>query len=180
MSRSRSLLAAAASALAAAFAGDSAFAQTSPPPPACAGAEFHAFDFWIGDWAVSNAQTGAASGENLIAFAHDGCAIREQWSGADGVRGESVTYYDPIDGKWRQRWVSSGYGGYALELEGVAEEAGRMTLSGAAHFYARKQAVDMRITWKADGDARLIQTFETRSPETGEWKTWFEGRYVRK
>ncbi|MFZ5619125.1 MAG: hypothetical protein ACOZAA_17570 [Pseudomonadota bacterium] len=157
-----------------------AAAEEPPPAPACSGGAFHAFDFWIGDWAVSNAQTGAASGENLIAFAHDGCVIREQWSGADGVKGESVTYYDPIDEKWRQRWVSSGYGGYALELEGVAEEAGRMTLSGAAHFYARKQAVDMRITWKADGDARLIQTFETRSPETGEWKTWFEGRYVRK
>lgn len=149
-------------------------------PPACSGGAFRAFDFWFGDWSVSNAATGALSGENLIAPAHDGCAIRELWSGVDGVKGESLTYFDPVDSKWRQRWVSSGYGGYALELEGATEEPGRMTLTGAAHFYARKQAVDMRITWKADGDARLIQTFETRSPETGEWKTWFDGRYVRK
>lgn len=177
MTISRRLFAGAIS-LIAAFAGPASAQQ--PAPPACASAEFHAFDFWLGDWAVSNAATGAASGENLIASVHDGCAVREQWSGADGVKGESITYFDPVDSRWRQRWVSSGYGGYALELEGAAEEPGRMTLSGQAHFYARRQTIDMRITWREDGESALVQTFETRKPDTGEWSVWFEGRYVRK
>lgn len=152
----------------------------APPPPACTDEAFRAFDFWLGDWQVANAQSGERVGENLIAPIHDGCAIRENWSGSDGVKGESLTYYDPLDGKWRQRWVSSGYGGYALELEGVAEEAGRMTLSGSVHYYGPKKSRDMRITWRATGDDRLTQTFEIRDPESGEWKSWFAGNYVRK
>ncbi len=151
-----------------------------PAPPACGDAAFHAFDFWIGDWTVANAESGEASGENRIETIHDGCALRESWSGADGVKGESLTYYDPIDGKWRQRWVSSGYGGYALNLEGTAEEEGRMTLEGAAHFYARAQSVDMRITWRRAGMNALAQVFETRDPQSGEWKTWYQGEYARK
>jgi len=151
-----------------------------PAPPACGDAAFHAFDFWIGDWTVANAESSEASGENRIETIHDGCALRELWSGADGVKGESLTYYDPIDGKWRQRWVSSGYGGYALNLEGTAEEEGRMTLEGAAHFYARAQSVDMRITWRRAGMNALAQVFETRDPQSGEWKTWYHGEYARK
>lgn len=179
MTVSRRRLAVAAS-LIATFVGAASAQETPASPPACVGAEFHAFDFWLGDWAVSNAQSGASSGENRIASAHDGCAIRELWSGADGVKGESLTYFDPVDRKWRQRWVSGGYGGYALELEGMAEEPKRMTLSGAAHFYARRQTIDMRITWRADGENKLTQTFETRDPSSGEWKNWFVGTYIRK
>lgn len=156
-------------------------AQESPtPPPPCTDAAFRAFDFWLGDWRVANSQTGVSAGENLIAAIHDGCAIRENWSGVDGVKGESITYYDPLDGKWRQTWVSSGYGGYALTLEGVAEESNRMTLTGVVHYYGHKKSIDMRITWRATGDDTLTQTFEMRDPESGGWKVGFAGNYERK
>lgn len=171
---------AAASAVALAFVAAASAQQPQAPPPACVAPEFRAFDFWLGDWSVFNAQSGEQVGENLVAATHEGCAIRESWSGADGVRGESLTYFDPVDGKWRQRWVSSGYGGYALEIDGAAGEPGRMTLAGTLHFYSRRQATQLRITWMAHGGTKLVQTFETRDPETGEWKEWFKGNYVRK
>ena len=32
-----------------------AVAQQSPPPPSCVAEEFRRFDFWVGEWVVTNA-----------------------------------------------------------------------------------------------------------------------------
>ena len=61
-------------------AGTGTAADTPPPakkPPACTAAEFHQFDFWVGDWEVTSPQ-GKAAGSNHIESVLDGCAISEQ------------------------------------------------------------------------------------------------------
>ena len=44
------------------------------PPPACSGAEFHQFDFWIGDWDVLTAD-GKVAGHNRVESIANGCGI---------------------------------------------------------------------------------------------------------
>lgn len=153
-------------------------AEEGPPSP-CEAEAFRAFDFWLGDWAVYKFDTNEVVGENRISSLHDGCALLESWTGADGSTGTSLTYFDPVLGKWVQNWVSGSYGGYALALEGNPETAGRMVLSGQGRFYARSTSRKMRITWESSGDNGLIQTFEGFDPSKDAWTVEFKAKYVR-
>jgi hypothetical protein len=80
-----------------------AVAQT-PAPRACAGGEFHALDFWIGEWVVRNSN-GLEVGRSRIESILGGCALHEHWMASRGNTGESLTSYDPLTKRWRQHWI---------------------------------------------------------------------------
>ena len=83
------------------LAGHTAFGQANPPvskPPPCAGAEHRQFDFWLGDWEVSD-PAGKRVGHNRIEAAHGGCALIEHWTSVAGVTGTSVNLYDRDRGR---------------------------------------------------------------------------------
>jgi len=68
--------------------------------------EFSAFDFWIGDWDVY--ANGRLVARNIITKEMNGCIIHERYQTTNGaIRGESINYYDPIEKKWKQNWVSN-------------------------------------------------------------------------
>jgi hypothetical protein len=88
--------------------------QTAP----CQAAEYHQFDFWAGNWNVVAAD-GRTLGKNSITSIHDGCVLQEQWTGAKGKTGSSVSFYDPRTKKWHQFWVdSSGSAWLSYDKEG--------------------------------------------------------------
>lgn len=104
-----------------------ATAQTSPP--ACASPEANQFDFWLGEWALTWADSGR--GTNTITKEFDGCVVRENFraAGPNALVGMSVSSFDARSKQWKQTWVDN-QGGY---LDFVGEFAhGTMTLWRAA------------------------------------------------
>ena len=74
-------------------------AGTADPPAAkCVAAEMRQFDFWVGDWTVTD--RGKLAGRNHIERILGGCALLENWSGAQGGAGKSLNFYDSDDARW--------------------------------------------------------------------------------
>jgi hypothetical protein len=94
----------------------------------CSAPEYHALDFWIGTWDVT--ADGHYDGENVIAPALSGCAIREQWTDANGSTGESLFYYDRALGHWKQVWITSD--GTWKEKSQIKAPEGSIRFGGAS------------------------------------------------
>src|SRR5882672_7825099 len=73
------------------------------PKRGCSDVQARQFDFWIGRWAVT--EKGKPAGTNSIERILDGCALLENWTGAQGGSGKSLNFFDRADGKWHQTWV---------------------------------------------------------------------------
>lgn len=154
--------------LAAGLGTGSAQGQASP----CDDAAFRAFDFWVGEWIVRDAD-GKEVGRNRIRRVSGGCALLESWSSSRGTTGTSLNFYDPASGRWTQVWV--GGRGLRLHLVGGTED-GAMVLSGERTVDGER--VRDRITWTPMPDGRVRQTWET-APGDGDWEKSWEGFYHR-
>ena len=86
------------------------------PPPGCSAAEHRQFDFWLGEWHVTDSAGTRVYGSNIITEQERGCALRERWTGAGGGTSQSMNFYDHQRGEWHQVWVASGGG--VLRLAG--------------------------------------------------------------
>ena len=83
-------------------------------PSGCADQRSRQFDFWIGEWRVT--ENGKLAGHNRIERVLDGCALIENWTGAKGGSGKSLNFFDRGDGLWHQTWIDRSGG--ALFLNG--------------------------------------------------------------
>ena len=93
-------------------------AETAP----CAAPQNRQFDFWVGDWEVTQPD-GTVAGTNRVEIILGGCVLQENWESANGKSvGHSFNLY-ARDGKWHQTWVDNS--GLLLELVGGLED-GRM------------------------------------------------------
>jgi hypothetical protein len=140
-------------------------------------AKFSAFDFWVGEWTVTDRASGRIAGSNVIEKVEGGCAITEHWNGKSGGTGTSLNYYNPISGKWRQLWVAAG--NYAIDIEGGLT-AGSMVLEGWIYDYGSGDKVAFKGTWTPNEDGSVRQYFQQFNPGTDVWDDWFDGLYVRK
>jgi hypothetical protein len=149
-------------------------AETTAAAP-CAAPVHHQFDFWIGNWSVT--EKGKPAGSNRIDRLLGGCALIENWVGADGSRGHSLNFYDPRRGVWQQTWVDNSAG--ALNLTGQFSD-GHMVLTGVSiDAKTHDQRID-RITWTPNRDGTVRQRWD-RSPDGGQtWKVVFDGVYTHK
>ena len=138
---------------------------------ACSSPAHHAFDFWVGNWEVT--QNGRPAGTNRIDRLLDGCALLENWRGHGGVRGHSLNFYDAERGLWQQTWVDST--GSSLNLEGGFAQ-GHMRLSSL------KSGVRVadRITWTPFADGTVRQLWEHTDDGGKTWQAAFDGLYRRK
>jgi hypothetical protein len=147
----------------------------APPSQVCGAAEFHQFDFWIGEWDVMRPDGGRA-GENRIESILGGCVLRESWTGVRGNRGTSYNIYDATRRRWHQTWVDDQ--GTLLVLEG-AFAGDRMTLEGVSTDSAGRPQ-RQRITWQPTGPGRVRQLWESSSDGGATWTVAFDGRYVKR
>jgi hypothetical protein len=108
-------------------AGNPIVANESLEPAPCSAPEFHQFDFWIGDWDVFDTGGSTPVAHVLVDRVVDGCALREQYSGSDGHKGQSFSIYDASRKVWHQTWVTNR--GELLLIEGHFE-SGEMVMSG--------------------------------------------------
>lgn len=143
------------------------------PQPACGSPEHRQFDFWVGEWSVT--QAGKTAGTNRIERILDGCALLESWTGASGYRGNSLNFYDAARQRWHQTWIDTS--GLALALDGELAQ-GSMVLAGTRLDPATQRTVHDRITWTPNPDGTVRQLWET-STDGKTWSTAFDGLYSR-
>jgi hypothetical protein len=134
----------------------------------CTGIEHRSFDFWAGDWDVFDAATGSKTAHVRVERVLNGCALREEYKGADGNEGESLSSYDAAHSVWRQHWVSNH--GQIVVLEGGIT-SGAMVLQGTEQGTHAPDLV--RGSWKPEG-GNVRETAE-RSGDGGKtWQPWFD------
>ena len=142
-------------------------------PAPCASSEYRQFDFWIGDWMVTTPD-GEVAGHNTIESIMDGCALRENWTGAKGNRGTSLNIYSARDGLWRQTWIDEQ--GTFLQIQGGLKD-GSIEMEGEMIGRDGKP-VTHRIAWtpRKDGTVQQLWSVSTDGGET--WKVVFDGTYT--
>lgn len=140
--------------------------------------EARQFDFWIGDWDVTNG--GAPAGTSRVEKILGECVIFENWTGATGYVGKSFNVYDAAKKRWQQTWVD-GTGGL-IEFYGEIRE-GNLYYSGegrAAGPDGQPRRVRNRMTFFNKGADQVRQLWEQSSDEGKTWTVAFDGLYTRK
>ncbi|HZR26219.1 MAG TPA: hypothetical protein VFA59_21670 [Vicinamibacterales bacterium] len=145
----------------------------------CDAPDYHRLDFWIGDWIVVTA-AGERLGTNRIDRILKGCAIQENWTEPTGEEGKSLFYFSPIDGRWKQVWVTDS----ATELGGLKEKRS-LPISGngmrfQGELVANGRVILDRTTLIPQSDGRVRQTIETSADGGTTWKVQFDAYYERK
>jgi hypothetical protein len=149
-------------------------AQQSPPCGDEPG--FHALDFWVGEWTVWS--DGQQVGTNRIVKVQGGCALEEHWEGAGGGTGQSLFYYLPASGAWKQVWVTPA----ARSAGGVKEKAFVEGPEGSVRFQGTIERRDgttyldrTTLTPMAGGAVR--QHIEVSTDGGRSWRTTFDAEY---
>ena len=149
-------------------------APSAPPSPgaACVPAAYRQFDFWIGEWEVTNQQPPPGRtpppSKSRITRILDGCAVLEEYETANGYAGKSLNFHDGKSGKWRQVWIDTG--GTPLFLEGGMQGTS-MTM--------RDQSNPInRITWTPLAGGKVRQLWETSKDAGRTWAIAFDGLYT--
>ncbi len=155
-----------------------ASAQTPPSPVPCQEAVYRDFDFWLGEWEVTQvggAGDGQVAGHNSITSEEGGCLIVERWTNSGGGTGQSYNFFDPGTEQWRQVWVSAGA---VIDYAGGLNEEGEMVLEGEIRNHGGPTA-PFRGIWTPNEDGSVRQHFEQYDAASDEWRTWFTGLYRR-
>ncbi len=142
----------------------------------CAGAEHRLFDFWAGDWMVTDSAGTRTYGTNRVTSEEAGCVLHERWRGAGGGSGQSLNFYDRTTRQWAQVWVAST--GVVLRLEGQLEGSA-MRLEGETRDAAGR-LVRNRLLWTPQPDGRVRQTWYVSPDSAQTWQVTFDGWYRRR
>jgi hypothetical protein len=135
-----------------------------------------AFDFWLGDWRVTDPSDGSA-GRNTIRRVLGGQVIEERFTfpGPDGkaYRGRSHTVH--VEGRgWCQTWVDSS--GLYLDFVGGVTDDGmalqrEATLDGAV--------VTQRMMWSEIGSESLTWQWLRAPQGSDDWQLVWRLDYTR-
>jgi len=134
----------------------------------------HAFDFWLGEWDVT--QDGQFAGTNDIQSILGHCVIFEQWAGASGTEGKSFNYYDPGHDHWRQIWV--GDSGTFIEFTGQAHDGG-IYYTAETIDPADSSVTHHKFEFTRNGDGTVRQFWATSTDDRATWTTIWDGHYER-
>jgi len=153
------------------------FAQESKQtPPPCSQPEFSQFDFWIGEWNLTWADS--AHGTNIITKDYNDCVIIENFDGNPGsnFRGMSVSTYNVNLKQWKQVWVDD-QGGY-LDFTGTFED-GKMYMSRS---FENKEGntIHQRMIWYNIGENSFDWNWERSTDNGATWETLWVIHYERK
>ena len=148
-------------------------------PPACGDDErSHVLDFWVGEWTVWSG--GMQVGTNSIRKVQGGCAIEEHWVDSRGGTGQSLFYYLPSTGVWKQVWVTP----YARVAGGVKEKVRVEGPQGGVRFQGTLARDDGptyldRTTLTPLEAGAVRQLIEVSNDEGETWQPTFDAEYRR-
>lgn len=133
------------------------------------------FDFWLGQWDVFVGDLKV--GENTITKQEGGCAILEQYTTARNYVGQSLNFYDPSDGRWKQFWLDN------TQSLTKYEESDRKP--GYLQFVSSPESIPantgtLRMTFTQQEDGSVRQLIEQQQADSNEWQVVFAGKYVKK
>jgi hypothetical protein len=167
---------AAAPPAAAAPAPAPAAAPTPAPAPGqyCVDAEHRQFDFWLGDWDVSNPD-GKQIGTNQVTSVMGSCVLQEHWQGLKGPAGTSFNTYSKQDQKWYQMWVTDR-GGFFQLVGGL--QGGKMVMTREVKNEGK--TVLQRWSWEKVSEDRVVQRSEISEDGGKTWQAGFQGIYNRR
>lgn len=141
---------------------------------------YHLLDFWLGDWTVL--AEGKEAGTNRVEKILAGCAVRELWRDAEGRRGDSLFFVQPVTRRWKQIWVTD----HATVPGGLKEKRLVARLpGGGTRFQGEIQVPDGRVildrtTLTPEPDGRVRQVIEISRDGGTTWATTFDAWYVRR
>lgn len=133
-----------------------------------------AMDFWLGEWEVF--VDGQAVGTDHVEKILGGAAILEHWQSREGGRGESLFYFIPDAGQWKQVWVVQGAQVVKEKLSTPVE--GGLRFEGEARFPDGGRIPDRTtLTLLEDGSVR--QLIEISRDGGSTWTPSFDAIYRR-
>lgn len=139
-------------------------------------ANYHEFDFWIGEWEVYKTGTKNIVGYSKIESIIDGIAIQENYKSAKSkYTGTSINKYNPATGQWEQYWVDNTK--LTLHLKGWRIK-NKMILENMIETEDGK--LGNRITWTNHKDGTVQQVWEQSNDEGETWSKIFDGTYKKK
>jgi len=135
--------------------------------------ERHQFDFWIGEWDVSDSgQVIATSKEEMV---EDSSILIENYFEKDGYTGKSINFYDGYLKRWRQVWVDQI--GNVSEFYGTYTD-GAMRFEGESHRNNGKRIL-RKLTFFNLGNK--VRQFSEASIDSGKtWRVTYDYLYLRK
>jgi hypothetical protein len=146
----------------------------------CAGdTNFHAFDFWIGEWDVqptgpTRAPIGSGS-TSIVEPQLDGCVIQENWLPKGGVgAGKSFNIYNTVTRQWQQYYVDSR--ATITLYKGTFHEDGNLYFEADQFGTSNK----VRMTFFNQGPNQVRQLGHVSSDGGKTWTVSFDLTYVRK
>jgi hypothetical protein len=143
---------------------------------ACCTEKHAEFDFWIGNWEVTN-PNGTKAGENTIEKSQGNCVLTENWTSATpGYTGTSNNFYNAKAKQWEQIWVDNSGG--LLHLKGN-KFGNQMILQTDKESNAEGKTFYHRVTWTDNEDGTVRQLWETIT-EGKEIVIAFDGLYKKK
>lgn len=153
-----------------------ATAGAQQAPPGCSSAAHRQFDFWVGDWTVTDSARTVTYGSNLVTREEGGCLVHEHWAGSKGGTGQSFNFHEPRTGKWEQVWVAQGGGN--LHLVG-AFDGRSMVLKGERASAQGAAQLDW-AEWTPYPDGRVRQFWRQSTDGGKTWAVYFDGWYARR
>ncbi|MDM7861367.1 hypothetical protein QTP81_12245 [Alteromonas sp. ASW11-36] len=143
-------------------------------PAPCTEAEYRQFDFWLGQWQVTQAD-GTVAGTNSIVSAYQGCVVTEHYEVAGQPYGMSINAYDRATQQWHQTWMDRN--GTVLKLSGGIQN-GIMVLSAKVMDSSGKPATH-QISWEPQADGTVVQHWQYKLDDSEQWSTLFKGIYTK-
>ncbi len=145
------------------------------PAVPCAGAPYRAFDFWIGQWTLTN-PGGASGGSNTITVEAGGCAIFEDYVNpqANLTPGRSISFYNPVTDRWYQTYVDNG--GNIARLASTSWAAGAIVTESEL----LAPSVYRRVTWTLLGNGTVRQFSEYTLNGGSSFTTEYDLTYTRR
>ena len=145
---------------------------TAKPAP-CSAPEFHQWDFWRGEWRVTDAK-GVFQGSSEITAGPGCCGLVEHWTGKGGSQGQSLSGYDSTRKSWTQFWISPAE---VIRLEGRRDAQGALWTEGTISYNASGVEHPFRGIWTPQADGSVRQQFFEFDPKANSWGEWFTGIY---
>lgn len=152
-----------------------ALAQQAPARPDCKSASHRQFDFWVGNWVVTDKDDNVV-GYNRIDLILNSCALQENWQGGSGSNGKSVNFYDRQTQKWHQTWVDNSGG--VLYLDG--ELQGDVMVLEGRRLGREGKTVLHKISYTPLDDGRVKQYWQASGDSGKTWNDLFLGFYEKR
>jgi tetratricopeptide (TPR) repeat protein len=155
--------------------GDTEFQKLLEKMAPCRSAEYHEFDFWVGNWDVRAPNGGASVGHNVVTSEQEGCLVVEHWTALTGGQtGTSFNYYDVRDKKWHQLYLDNSGNAGAFPAMAGDLVGGRMVLVSD-----ESQSPVSRWTWYVVEPGKVRQMAEQSTDGEKTWNITWDSVYVK-